>query len=510
MDNNSFTYYTRPRLFSEEELWKRFYKGAFLITRKEKDNRTLVYGHAALKAFPSGFVSRNHFQSVREKLSTNEFGFMKIPPTEKTMSVDNSRIFECGKFSFFAQLNEVVDYAKRATAIYNAEDIYLIIAIDSNISYGVLIGMTIDDSPDLKSFQRQWKDFSIEVIKYKELLEEYKSTEVGKTLDEKKKISDWLQKTSYSKFHISIANRVLGQPSLSLITVAVYTYLKSLAEDNPHKVGILLAGSSGTGKTETFRALRDYFREVLPFLGFVLYDATSLTASGFKGNDVSFILKKVKEANSNGFCIAFIDEFDKKMCHELSSNGFDYNAALQSEFLTILEGGNSECNTSNTLFILAGSFEKIRKEKENKRREIGFGENDEDNRNCHAPITREEILENGALYELIGRLPVLVNYGPLDNSSISEILQRKVDGISKTLGISITLDDAFKEDIIVQAKSSKMGARIFDQKIYEPAFLGFLEANQKGYPLETTTIMLNSDGYTILMNQEEEKRNYYD
>lgn len=510
MSSDKFTYYKNPRSFSDEELWKRFRKGAFIIYEQQEDNTTLVYGFAALKAFPSGFVSKEQFQTTREKLPTKDFSIKKLTPIEELMILSNSNIYEMRKLSTLTQLSEVLDYATRAVAIYDVPDIYLIIAIDAYIKYGILVGLTIHSKPDLHFFQKQWRDFSFEVVSYSELLADYKATDVGKVQEEKNKIATWLQETSFTDFHNAISNRVLGQPALSLITVAVYTYLKSLAEDNPNKVGILLAGSSGTGKTETFRALRDYFTEQLPFLGFVQYDATSLTASGYRGNDVSYILKKVKEANSNGFCIAFIDEFDKKMCHERSSNGFDYNAALQSEFLTILEGGNADCNTSNTLFILAGSFEKIRKEKENKRREIGFGENDEDNRNCHAPITREEILENGALYELIGRLPVLVNYGPLDNESIAEILNRKVEGISKTLGISIILEGQFQEEIIEQAKSSKMGTRIFDQKIYEPAFLGFSEVNQKGYSLETTTIMLNSDGYTILINQEEEKRNYYD
>ena len=109
----------------------------------------------------------------------------------------------------------------------------------------------------------------------------------------------------------------------------------------------------------------------------------------------------------------------------------------------------------------------------------------------------------------MGRLPVLVNYGPLDNKSIAEILNRKVEGISKTLGIAIILEEHYQEEIIEQAKISKMGTRIFDQKIYEPAFLGFSEANQKGYPLETTTIELNKNGYSILLSQEKEKTSYF-
>ena len=509
MENKSFNFYKKPKLYTNEELWRRFQKGAFLVEKKVSANKTLVYGFAAINAFPHGIIPGHLHTIVREKLGNSDFSFEKISPIKELIRAEDSRICDFFKICNLTQTTEVINYAQRASVIFGVSDVYLIFASDTN--YSVLIGLTIHQTPDLRPFKKYWGAFRLSVESYQDLLNEYAIDDKGKAKKERQNIAAWLQKTTFAEFHRTIANRVLGQPSLSLITVAVYTYLKSLAEDNPNKVGILLAGSSGTGKTETYRALRDYFREQLPFLGFVQYDATSLTASGFKGNDVSFILKKVKEANSNGFCIAFIDEFDKKMCHELSSNGFDYNAALQSEFLTILEAGNSECDTSNTLFILAGSFEKIRKEKANKRREIGFGENDaEDARNCHAPITREEILENGALYELMGRLPVLVNYGPLDDESIAEILNRKVEVISKTLGISIILEGHYQEEIIEQAKSSKMGTRIFDQKIYEPAFLGFSEANQKGYPLETTTIMLNSDGYTILINQEEEKRNYYD
>lgn len=508
MAENIFTFYKNPRTFINVDLWRRFQKGAFLVEKRLSEDKTIVYGYAPLSAFPHGIIPGHMHTIVYEKLATSDFSFEKISPIKEIVRTEDPRICDTLKICNLTQTSEVSNYAQRASTIFGVPDVYLILASDYDFS--VLIGLTIYANPNLMPFKKQWGSFRLTVESNKELLNQYSLDDKGKAKAERSKIHDWLQKTTYSKFHKAIANRVLGQPALSLITVAVYTYLKSLAEDNPNKVGILLAGSSGTGKTETFRALRDYFKEQLPFLGLVQYDATTLTASGYKGNEVSSIIKNVSHVNSNGFCIAFIDEFDKKMCHERSSSGFDYNAALQSEFLTILEGGNAECDTSNTLFILAGSFEKIRKEKEKKKREIGFGEDStEESRNCHAPITREEILENGALYELIGRLPVLVNYGPLDDCSLTEILRRKVEGISKTLGIAIILEEHYQEEIIEQSKNSKLGTRIFDQKICEPAFLGFSEINQKGYPLETTTIELNKNGYSILLSQEKEKTTFY-
>ncbi len=104
------------------------------------------------------------------------------------------------------------------------------------------------------------------------------------------KISEWLQKTTYNDFHTCIAERVVGQEQLADLTLIVYCYLRSVAYNQPVCYNTIIAAPSGSGKTETYRALRDYFAAEIPEIIVTIFDATKLTPSGFRGSDVSDIL----------------------------------------------------------------------------------------------------------------------------------------------------------------------------------------------------------------------------
>ena len=152
-----------------------------------------------------------------------------------------------------------------------------------------------------------------------------------------------------------------------------------------------MIGQTGSGKTLLIKTLA----KILD-LPVVVADATTLTQASYRGNDVDGILSPLildeddKEFSEPGGKrlrgIVFVDEFDKMI---LGNSG---EAHVQNEFLKLIEGtvatvpadgpsklnNNKICyvNTSDLLFIFAGSFPKL-DQIINKRlgniQEIGFG-----------------------------------------------------------------------------------------------------------------------------------------
>ena len=80
--------------------------------------------------------------------------------------------------------------------------------------------------------------------------------------------------------------------------------------------------------------------------------------------------------NAIGLC--FMDEIDKKITPEITSEGRITNYGVQCELLTMIEGGDISnkrgrtINTSNMMFIGMGSFDLFRRKRTKKHRPIGI------------------------------------------------------------------------------------------------------------------------------------------
>ncbi|MBO4679282.1 MAG: AAA family ATPase, partial [Lachnospiraceae bacterium] len=152
-------------------------------------------------------------------------------------------------------------------------------------------------------------------------------------------IASWLKANSFNTFCDAITSRVMGQEDTKRVVANVYNYLQCLVSGKQHNNNILLAAPSGCGKTETYRAIRDYFKEKIPRLPVYQIDMTSVTEEGFKGNNTEYMVKElVTNFETQGIGIVFLDEFDKKLLPSYSSKGSNVNAAVQSQILTIIEG----------------------------------------------------------------------------------------------------------------------------------------------------------------------------
>ncbi len=283
----------------------------------------------------------------------------------------------------------------------------------------------------------------------------------------------WLLDDPYESFLSYMTGRIIGQKDIDLICSNIYMYLKSVLNGKVINSNTIITAGSGTGKTETYRALKDYFKHEIPSLPVFMVDTTQLTPTGYKGSNLEDAFSPLFDVKGSGGivtappAIVFLDEFDKRIM------GVDevFGPAVQYNLLTILEGGmisttkrqrfTQNVDTSNVLFFGMGSFDAF-KEKKTKHHGIGFNES-ETNENVKI-ITPEVLLEAGAATELVGRFPIVINYDDLTD----EVLDKIIDKISYSQAFAFDCDVIIKDCYRQELKSmvnTKFGCRTISNKM---------------------------------------------
>ena len=166
------------------------------------------------------------------------------------------------------------------------------------------------------------------------------------------KVQKWLSIVSFQDFYDDISSQVIGQPNLKKFLANVYNYLKRLANNLPTNNNVILAAPSGSGKTETYRALKRYFNEYIPGFPINILDLSQITSAGFKGSEPSEIINPFIMGNT-AFGLCFLDEFDKKLEPSYTNKNVDANREVQNNLLTIIEGSN--VTTKKGLIIMPPS-----------------------------------------------------------------------------------------------------------------------------------------------------------
>lgn len=259
-----------------------------------------------------------------------------------------------------------------------------------------------------------------------------------------------------------IDDYVVGQENTKInLSIAVYNHYKKINLLNNNidnklnsnvdfdKSNILMIGSTGTGKTLLAKSISKCLN-----VPFIIADATSLTESGYVGDDVENILSRLFQAANYSIKrteigIVFIDEVDKiarksgnpSITRDVSGEG------VQQALLKILEGSivhvlpdggrrhpeqkTVAINTKNILFICAGSFEGIEKIVSNRLNvsNIGFvqsgGNNSKQNKdkfNILDFISPNDLRLFGLIPEFIGRLPIITYLEDLNKEDLKKIM----------------------------------------------------------------------------------------
>ena len=290
-------------------------------------------------------------------------------------------------------------------------------------------------------------------------------------------IKTWIDCTSYMSFFREIEKMVQGQPELNMVVFNVYQYLLNIAKGLPEdKQSIILAGPSGCGKTETYRALKRYFEKKIPTLVVDIVDINQITCEGFFGKNTKHLVEGLKNRGSQGIGIVFLDEFDKRLIPAYSGYGDNVNREIQGQLLMAIEGCMLDgVDTSKTLFIGMGSFNEVR-ERRGTAKHFGFGvDRSEKVAKHYDVVTREDMIELGASYELLGRFGLIVNYGALSSDAIDQIIDLRIHEISDSMGVKISVDEDMREHLHENA-NTEFGNRLIDSIIRSAVTRAKIEA----------------------------------
>lgn len=307
----------------------------------------------------------------------------------------------------------------------------------------------------------------------------------------KKQIYDWIITDPYMEMLSYVQSRVMGQEDIVSVVTNIYTHLRRMIgqtlnmriQTRSGANNMLLCAPSGCGKTETYRAIKDYFADRIPLLAVHIVDVSGLTPAGFRGSEPLSVVAPLVGYGSEPIAIVFMDEFDKICTPSYTADHSDMHLEVQHNILTMVEGSRVETargvvDTKNILFIGAGSFDGFRKVREsNEKSEIGFQKDENKKSDHYAPVTRENIITAGGCYELIGRFSYIVNYHPLDKEIVLSIIDRNRELIANDFGCELILERKALNELCEQA-GSKFGCRLLDSLMRDPVLKAYGDALQ--------------------------------
>ena len=306
-------------------------------------------------------------------------------------------------------------------------------------------------------------------------------------------------KFNYIKVRDILVSRIIGRDRQIDRILSMIDKNDNL-KDKSKRESMIIAGTTGTGKTKTFYELKKVLNKIRPV---IIVDTTQLTEVGFKGGNIDdfIIVPLIQEAHDinklNGITqsdsiaqedielakhgIVVLDEIDKK-----ASRGDDTSVSTEgvvNELLKLFDPGTTypinykntflQFDTSCLTFLIGGAFQEYFDRKVNN--SIGFNNSsnsNEDEYSKYKEVDPSELVNYGLNVQFVGRITSATLYEPhnieslieLENNRSTSNLQANMD-LFKNMNIDFVWENGYIEEVAKRAYEEKTGGRALNNLI---------------------------------------------
>ena len=299
------------------------------------------------------------------------------------------------------------------------------------------------------------------------------------------------RKTEYEKLVTATTPRqlitqldrsIIGQDQAKrAVSIALWKQMLRVKGVDLPNPGLLLYGPTGCGKTALAREAAK-----AAGLPFIVYDSTTLTEAGYKGNSAEDIIKTLKNSYPGqdiSKAVIFLDEIDK-LAAKGNETRQQYNRGTQHSLLKLIEGTDVEgISTQHMLFLFSGAFTGIGT-KEKICRAIGFNRLEESSEMCNE-IHPSDFISYGMEPELMGRICRCVPLSPLTEEDLRRILLesnlshfRKYQTFFQSHNREFLFSEEDQNTLIQETLSRGLGARGLNALVEEWAEEKLIELSE--------------------------------